>query len=250
MKWNFSDVYTKVSEFLGLGSTPTGTNLTKVKDIVYRAYMSFLMPLNPTSGNIYVWSFLTKTASLTTKTGHNQVMLPLDFNDFVVDLTYAPTEKRELEEITLSQLRDKQAYFDSTSYPNVYAVLQGLYSPKTGQQKFVEFYPKPNSEWELRYAYSFIPEKPTEDADYFVGDTFASECILQMALAEAESDEDETVGVQQGKANQKLNALIARDKPAAPDSVGMIVDGAVLWTNVSLLREDDDRTIYGYRVDR
>jgi hypothetical protein len=50
LQLTFSDIYTKVSEFLGLGSSPTGTDLTKVKDLTYRGYRRFLLPKNVRNG--------------------------------------------------------------------------------------------------------------------------------------------------------------------------------------------------------
>jgi hypothetical protein len=253
MKWTFSDVYTKVSEYLGLGSTPTGNNLTKVKDIVYRAYMQFLMPLDirdSRNKSIYVWSFLHKTASLTTKCGVNQVQLPLDFDNFQVGLKYGPVERRNIIEVSLKHLRESQGWTDSTSYPFEYAVVQGMYSPSTGQNKLVEFYPVPNGAIELRYVYAFIPEKPVNATDVFVGDALISECILQMALAEAESGEDETMGVQKQKAVIILETTMKRDMPIVPATLGIVSDGVTMHGDPWLIREDRDRTVYGNQIDR
>ena len=44
MRWNFLQVYTKVAEYLGMDITDA-TDLAAVKDIVYRGYMKFLMPV-------------------------------------------------------------------------------------------------------------------------------------------------------------------------------------------------------------
>ncbi len=250
MKWTFSDVYTKVSEFLGLGSSPAGTNLTLVKDLVYRAYMHFLMPMDVENRSIYVWSFLHKTASLTTKTGVNQVQLPLDFDNFIVGLKYGPVQRRGIREVSLKYLRESQGWTESTSYPFEYAVVQGMYSPSTGQNKMVEFYPVPNGTHELRYVYSFIPEKPVDDSDVFVGDALASECILQLALAEAESSEDETLSVQKQKAMEILQMTMKKDMPKVPATLGVVSDGVELWGNRWLIREDQDRTVYGIQIDR
>ena len=60
---SYKDVYDKVGEFLGLvpsGTTPTGQDLTDVKDIVARGLRQFIYPLdmshNPPNTSLLVFS--------------------------------------------------------------------------------------------------------------------------------------------------------------------------------------------------
>ena len=57
-------------------------DLTKVKNLVYRGYRRFLMPMNVRNGRSYVWSFLYQTGNFTTYPGRWEYELPSDFNNF------------------------------------------------------------------------------------------------------------------------------------------------------------------------
>lgn len=226
--WTFSDVYTKVSEFLGLGSSPTGTNLTKVKDLVYRAYLKFLMPIVIDKNQTYIWSFCQKDYVLSTKANESSVILPEDFESFVSPLKYGPDDHYPMIEISIALLRKHRSMgLTGTSYPYEYALSNTAYSVETGQRRTVEFYPTPNDQYELYGTYAFTPEKPTSDTDYFVGGSLASECILEMSLAEAEAQEDETIGTHSAKATALFNQLLRQDMPKSPSTLPTVVDGAL-----------------------
>ena len=64
MRWTFSEVYTKVANYLGVDITDS-TDLAAVKDIVYRGYMKFLMPVSPKDEEIYIWSWLRQPWKMT-----------------------------------------------------------------------------------------------------------------------------------------------------------------------------------------
>lgn len=213
-----------------MGSSPSGANLTKVKDLVYRAYMKFLMPIELDKNQVYIWSFCRKDAVLSTKKDEDSVILPDDFVSMVLSLKYDSDNQYTIREVPLNILRLHRTFQSNfTAYPYEYSIIQGPYSPAIGQRKLVEFYPTPDDNYSLHYTYAFIPDKPENDSDYFVGGVLASEVILEMALAEAETQEDETKGVHAAEAVDKFNRLLKQDMPNTPKMLPPVVDGA---TNV------------------
>jgi len=228
LQLTFSDVYKKVSEFLGLGSSPTGEDLTKVKDIVYRGYRQFLFPIHPVTGRGYIWSFRRKVGTLVTEAGKWVYELPEDFSYFETKLTLIQDGNYPNPEYTsVSRIYEKRTADNTTSYPQYYGVRTGDYHPQTGQVYEIVFWPTPNAAYNYTYNYVFVPEKPANDDDVFIGGPEASECILEMALAVAEVQEDDTVGIHNQQAQALLAKLIRSDEKLAPSSVGMNTDPSI-----------------------
>ncbi|MDD5511614.1 MAG: hypothetical protein PHI12_12520 [Dehalococcoidales bacterium] len=229
MRWTFSDLYTNVAEFLGLGSSPTGSNLTMVKNYTYRGYMKLLTEMNPALRRRHPWSFLKKSAQLITSDGVYKYGLPEDFwclvdpVNFDSDDGYAPLTKVSREYI--KRLRAATTY---ESVPTHVSVGSGDYSPSTKQGGEIWLYPTPNKEYKFQYDYTFMPEKPTSDSDYFVGGPEVSEGIRLCALAVAEAEEDEIVdGPMQRRAAAYLLSLMMADMTVdTPDTVGPMRNGS------------------------
>lgn len=217
----FENAYKRVSDFLGLGLSPTGSNLTKVKDIVYRGYRKFLFPFNPITGQIYVWSFLRKTGTLITKTGESKYILPAEFVGLVSGFKYDAGENKDNPiRIDISKLRALRSIsVAEAANPEYYAISSTPYDKDTGTTYEVWFYKTPNAALTFKYEYIFDPDKPTADSDIFVGGVRGSEVIMQLALAVAELQEDDTAGPQDTKAVEMLNAFIAYDQQYIPNAV-------------------------------
>lgn len=242
MTLTFSDVYTDVAEYLGLGSSPTGTDLTKVKDIVYRAYRRFLMPRDA-NGRRYVWTFLKPSYTLTTKSGEWKYLLPETFRAMIHGFRHT-TENAHPSINSTSQRRILQLrnVSEHSSYPYYYAIRPTYPNNTTGTNWEVIFYPTPDTTYHLEYTILIHPKKPTNDSDLFVGGPLASEVILQGALAVAEHQEDETYGVQNQLYMTALEDLINEDKALSAESVGY------LWgmgMPHGYRNEYNDITIYG-----
>jgi len=235
LQLTFSEVYIKVSEFLGHGSSPSGTILTDVKNITYRGYRRFLMPIDPKSGVLHTWSFLRQTAVLTTTADKWEYEMPTDFSYPGHSFKFS-TQKTPPAMRSVGQIMTMRSSNTSSSYPQFFAIRAGKYHKDTGQRYEAIFQPPPDGVYTFVYDYIMEPEKPTETGDYFVGGSVASECIMQCALAVAEFQEDETAGIQGAKADELLTALIIHDQKIAPDTVGMN-DGIYSYDPVTLARE-------------
>ena len=217
----YSEVYTKVAEYLGLGSSPTGTDLTKVKDIVKRGYRKFLMPVDMstaskrTAPKPYRWSFLRQTTTLATTAGIDTYDLPDGYNGLIIPLTHTTDETFNPNEVPLETIYIKKSQSQSDSYPLYFAVKDKDFDPQIGRQKELIFYPVPNQEYTYYYTYRFMPLAPVEDSDYFVGPIGSSEVILETCLAIAELQEKDQIGVHNAEADRLLQQFIGDDKLGA-----------------------------------
>lgn len=245
----FSDVYNLVSEYLGFGSTPTGTNLTKVKNIVHRGYRQFLNPVDGRTGRGYIWSFLKKESMLVTKEGVSEYELPSDFGclwygpKYDNDMHYPNPQPTSIETVRVWLSTDT-----SNNYPQLYSIVSDVYNPLIGQKYKIVFYPSPNSNYLLRYGYITEPPKLSNDTDIFAGGTRTSEAILETCLAVAEQQEDDIIGLHTQLSAKLINDLIRADVRQVPDSLGIMGSGNLVdkYTAARLLRYYPDPVeVYG-----
>lgn len=213
----YKQVWVKISEYLGMGSSPTGDDLTKVKDLAIRGYKKFLNPIDLSNGLTYKWSFLNRTSTMSTQTSVDTYKLPVGFSGFVLPFTcisplsWNPTEK-PLEFIYL-----QKSMTTGEGYPRYFAVKTGDYDTIASQQNEVIFSPTPSSVINYYYTYIFTPPPPVEDDDVFIGNELMSEVILQCALATAELYENdgitgESTGLHAKESEKLLQAAIGSDK--------------------------------------
>ena len=225
----FSDIFTRVSDFLGMGLTPTGADLTKVKDIAYRGYRRFLFPIDPRSGRPYVWSFRNKTGELRTSDGEWKYELPEDFSYFTTGLKFVAGESYTNPEFhTKSQIYSMRTGNSSSGYPRYIALRTGDYSPALGQRYELISWPTADAVYNYMFDYVMFPDKPTDDDDVFIGGPQAAECIMEMALAVAELQEDDIIGVHNQTATTVLYQMIGEDYKRQPKQVGLNLDSSVL----------------------
>ncbi len=244
----FSNVYTRVSDFLGMGLTPAGANLTLVKDIVYRGYRKFLMPMNLRNGRSYIWSFLKQIGSFTTSGGQWEYELPTDFDNFLWGPIFGESSNYpNPRPISQENLRLMRSVNSSSSYPLFWSLDNGRYTVELGTHYSVLLHPTPNVVLPMYYGYTMTPNKPTDDAHYFIGGALASECILECALAEAELQEDDRLDVHSKRAIDLMQTMLERDLKTAMRSVGG--SGCYSISNPVLARQlrwfDAPTSVYG-----
>jgi len=231
MKLTFSEAYTKVSEFLGLGSTPTGADLTLCKDLVFRGYRQFLFPIDMATRRGYTWSFRKQEGSIVARSGIWEYELPEDFGRFIRRPEFANGASYPfLTEITVSRIMSLRNINSTNSYPKYFAIRLGKYALDNGQRIELLLYETPNGTYPLNFTYLIEPQKPNDDTDVFLGGALASECVLECALAAAEQQEDEKEGVHTKLAARLLQQLLAEDKQRSPASVGEMRDTGVRRT--------------------
>lgn len=235
----FSQIYIKVSEFLGLGSSPTGANLTKVKDLTYRGYRRFLLPVNIRNGRHYVWSFLRQIGTLTTQADVWEYELPSDFNYFWWGLTWGK-QANNMNPLPTSvwNIRRMFSANSTNSYPKYWSLNTERYTVESGSQYAIMLYPPPSQADDMLYGYVITPNKPTSDGHYFIGGALTSECILEWALAAAEVQEDDRASLHTRIAIDLTQALIETDCKRAMTTVGSSNLGSTLWANDPVLARE------------
>lgn len=217
----YSDVYNRVCRFLRLASTATGDDLTLCQEITDRAYRNFLYPVHPETGYLHTWSFLRKRATLRTEIGEHRYQLGSDFVSILTSPKLVGGENlRNPEYIDVTKYNGLRTKSVVTGTPEYYCVDIGDYHPELGQLHEIKLWKVPDAVLEYEYHYIFEPDGLEESTDRFVGGARASEVILQMAIAEAEKQEDENDGEQQKAADKLLFAYMAWDKAYAMNAFG------------------------------
>ncbi len=225
----YLDLYTKVSEFLGMaaiGSVPTGTaDLALVKDIVHRGYRTYLFPINRTKRKPHFWSFLKQYHTINTIANQWKYALPQDFNrmlvhpQFGVSTGYYQLRKRDAEYIT-----ERRVDSDSSGGPEYYAISPTSYEATVGTFYEMWLYPKPSQTYLLQFFYLKNPLKVENTTDVLAGGVLAAEAILESCLAVAEQQQDDTTGFHTQKAEMLVQDLILSDTGDKTESIGKLTD--------------------------
>lgn len=222
----FSELYTKVSEHLGLtsyGTAPTSTDLTRCKDICYAGYRRFLFPIDVQTNSIYYWSFLRKEGTLNTVIDKWQYALPEDFVTFVIGPKFRNGENYSNPEIKpQSHIIAFRTISTTSNLPKYYSLVNSYFDKKTGYRKELWLNPTSDKVYNYYYTYIFNPDKPESAGDLLVGGAIAAETILQCCRAASELQEKPEqlqtgqLGYQETKAQEMLQILIKNDKLAFP----------------------------------
>lgn len=224
----FADLYTRVSNFLGMtGPTvaPTSTNLTVCKDIVYRGYRQFLYPVDSRTGETHDWSFLKQLHVFKTKSGQYKYSLPADFSDFITNPQYDDDgDYEELIKISPKQIQEIRSATTSGGYPVYFAIAPYTYDNDIGTMYELWLDPEPDGQYIMKFFYRIDPLKPENATDYVVGGVRASEAILQNCLAIAEQQEKDIVGMHTQLANELTQKLIRNDIQEDSDFLGNLGD--------------------------
>lgn len=232
LRLSFEDVYKKVSEFLGWGSSPSGTDLTNAKAVVHRGYRRFIYPINAQTGRGHTWSFLVKHTILNTKDSEWIYNLPEDFNRIVIPFRHEKDSGYpRMQAYTVEAIHQMRAGVESTNYPHFYAIRSGRYVKEIGSTYEVLFFETPNANYFLNYAYVFRPPQLSATTDVFIGGDFASEAILENCLAAAELEYDDVLGIHNQMAEKLTQQLIQSDVATVADSVGKNYDSSVRYVS-------------------
>ena len=250
----FSDVYQKVSEMAGWGSSPSAANLVKAKDLVYRGYRSFLNPINPQTGETHNWSFLKRNAVINTIGDKWEYELPADFGRMTMMPRFGPDEGYGNPQTrSVAQLYELRNWDASSGYPQYVAVQAKTYDPIVGQRYSLLIHPPADGVYPLHYGYVIEPAKLVNATDVFVGGALTSEAILESCLAAVERWLDGKLDVHTAEAEKLINQLIQSDGGFAPDSVGMNNDPGAQGISLSAEEVRNWRTppltsVYGISV--
>jgi len=219
----FSDLHNRVARYLGTYGTSgaSGSDLTDAKEAVHQGYRRFLGAIDG-----HQWSFLKRSASISLISGQWQYDLPNDFTELVVPFHfsvnsgYPPPDERSEDFIIQAR-----AESSPSSYPEYFNIRAGTYSKETGQNYEVIMWPTPNSAYVWIYSYLIFADKLSGDDDIPVGGPEISEVIAQCCLAAAESEIEDNIGKQEGKATKMLAEAVKKDANRSPRNLGYNLDG-------------------------
>ena len=250
LQLTFSDIYKRVSDFLGMGLTPTGADLTKVKDLTYRGYRRFLFPVNVRNGRAHTWSFLRQDGSVTTEAGKWEYPLPEEFAWFWYPPQYnSNSNYPPPTPVTMRQLMEYRSTITSSSYPQYWSLTTMKYDVSVGTRYQLMIHPPASQEYTFLFGYIADPAAPTADGEYFIGGPDGSECILECSLAEAELQEDDQIGIHDARAKDLIHSCVERDLKRVPPTVGSLNAIQAFWTDPVLARElrwiDSAKAAYG-----
>jgi len=195
--YRFSELYTDVAEYAGVGRSPTVADIALAKRRVNDAYRKFIM------ANPHTWSFLKPTKVLPLESGKWYYDLPDNFGGMIMPFKY-PTDDAgyNISEISYEQLMDLRTGVGTTSgRPILWAIRNKEYSEGEGTRYEVCFFYTPNGTYELIYSYIIGVNKLVNDDDIAIGQPTHSATLRAFCLAEVELFEDE------GEKNAHTKAL-------------------------------------------
>lgn len=228
LDYSFSDYYQRVGEFLGLtavGTAPTGNNLTKCKEIVYRGYKRFLYPTDKRIAKRHVWSFLKKYATLTTEDGKWKYALPEDFLRVLTDPTYSTDDAYDhLIRLSGDYILQKRVDSSSSGYPWNYAIVASDFDVEVGTTWEIWLYETPDSAYTLHYWYEISVPEPSDASEFLIGGVDTDEALLECCLAVAEQqEEDGTSTLHTQLADDLLQQLIIADTKTKSNTLGRML---------------------------
>ncbi|KKL84338.1 hypothetical protein LCGC14_1965760, partial [marine sediment metagenome] len=135
MRWNFLQVYSKVADYLGMDITDA-TDLAAVKDIVYRGYMKFLMPVSPKDEEIYIWTWLRQPWKITFEPNKWEYPLPKDFDRFFRKIEYdGVADGNVMSQVSERAIMRNRSNLEFTSYPYSFAIRTAKFDKVVGSVK-------------------------------------------------------------------------------------------------------------------
>ncbi len=228
----FSDLYKEVSNFLGLGLSPTGDNLTLAKKYANDGYRLFLMGMDPRSGRAYAWTFLSPERSLTLAAGaaDGRYALPDDFAAILDDPTLSAetsgARPGRLAPRSAAYIRQLQASRAPGGPPRYYAVVPRALEAAVGQRYDLLVWPTPAASCEARLRYRVQPAAMSADTDRPLGGPPHALTILEAALAVAEQRHNDTRGIHTEQFERLMAFSIDLDAANQPRALGDVGGGA------------------------
>jgi hypothetical protein len=245
LSYQFSDLYSQVSDFLGTGSSPTGTPLTDAKAIVNRAYRRYVWPADMRTGKLHVWSWLKQPKTLQTESSKWKYALPTDFSRMVDYPVFDDSKGYEpLNKVSREQLMQARVDSISSGYPWCFAVVPAMPSIKLPSSWEMWLYPNPDGAYLLKFVYLVRPQKLENATDYpLTGGPEGGEALMEMCIAVAEQQEDDAPGPHTEIATGLLQDLVRNDTGDASDSLGRLSQNVSLSERLAAGRDLMTETI-------
>lgn len=205
----------EVGRFLGFGrdyAQWSSDDTADVADIISSGLRAFYWP--SVGDSRYTWSFLKRSATITTASGTRVYDLPVDFSGSLNDFTYDPDAGTlRLAKAEEQEIRSLHAFGSISGKPQYFAVRAKDGELNTETQYEVLLWPVPDGTYTLSYRYAIEPPTLNEQNIYPLGNAAHSECILEACLAAAEKTmtPESTSGFHQQRFAECLAASVKLD---------------------------------------
>ncbi len=226
----YADLQSAVAIFAGWDLTPGNWDANQSAQFALilpsglrRFYSGIASPTQDAQGRpkfepSHEWSFLAKTATISTSLGTYAYTLPDNFSGVLIDESFvvqliANTPAVNTTKVTEEAIRSMRANAALTGSPKFYCVRAKTLDATVGLRYEVVFYPTPDAVYSIDYRYVVNPEVLDGTNKYPYGGAQYSELIRESVLAAAESIlDDDFQGVHEQRFQQLLMAAIRADR--------------------------------------
>lgn len=161
LRLNYMELIERVADYMGMGMSPSGDNLARVRNIINDGYANFLFPppipasrggLEPDSHN---WTFLSPTTTLTLVVDDNDYTLPDNFGGLIGTFSYPSDTPQENDVAIVDEgyLRRLISESDLGGDPYYVAIRVKSNDAANGPVWEALFYPRPSTARDLTYRY-------------------------------------------------------------------------------------------------
>jgi hypothetical protein len=227
----FDDFRIRVAEYLGVADTSGGAaalpvdagDLDLVSRLVNDGYRRFLRD--------YRWNFMSVPFSLTFGTGrvgsdNARYYLPDDFGALLDPFTYDTNGPSiDIRQVPEESIRSYQAGGSTSGQPVMFAVRPiNVTNTATGQRWEAVFWPTPTGTETVTARYRRWPGKFTTGTNRSVAGFMHDQTVLDAALAAAELDRNDTIGVREAAYQRSYAMSRAEDARLAPSRIASYGD--------------------------
>ena len=162
LKLTYYDLIERVGEYLGVGMSPSGDALARVRARIEDGYRRYLSPpILPGERAPHLWSWLAPTTTLAIVAGTNDYNFPDDFAQLIGTFNYAAGESdiRYMEVTSVDRIMRARADVNLSGDPYMVAIRSKAATTAAGQTYEAIFYPKPSAARTLHYRYLKQPDK-------------------------------------------------------------------------------------------
>jgi hypothetical protein len=174
---------------------------------------------------IHQWSWMRPAFSLTTSDGQRRYMLPLDFEQFIGDISFDGENYQypPITQLPAARLQQMYSEYSSTGVPVNYALEVQAHDGTTQQHQQLVLHPTPDGTYCLVGTYQIGPIRSlSASRPYFPGGPEHRELFIAACLAQAESKFMDVKGDKFESFQMALTAAIGRDHRRAPKNLGQM----------------------------
>jgi len=232
----------EVGVFLGWGQgAPFGDQAwssyqaARIKSFVKAGIHQVYFPPPDANGEVYEWSFLRPTTTVTLANAATVIPLPDDFGGIEGKvMILSPAQFLAAISVTGEGVVQEQAarFQSSTGAPQMVAVqpLRGVRQDR-GQRFQLIVWPTADQAYTLELQYHILPNFLDGTCPYTYGGAAHAQTFVESCLAMAEQRGDDMAGVHRALFMERLAASIAQDKKNKPQKLGYNADRSDGLTN-------------------